>query len=138
MRPKTFRPTEATAAIAIGVRRAPESRHDGAVVSEAAGNPNVTALVFIATPGRRMATSAPADIEYWEQQIRLRFQRYDVDFIGEIRHRKSPTSWVAPPLWSSPSTFPAIPHGSVIAIQESRSQARPRFDSHPTRAAGAS
>lgn len=50
---------------------------------------------------------------------------------------KSPTSWVAPPLWSSPSTFPAIPHGSAIAIQESRSQARPRFDSHPTRAAGA-
>jgi len=40
--------------------------------------------VFIATPGRRMANSAPADIEYWEQQIRPRFQRYDVDFIGEI------------------------------------------------------
>jgi hypothetical protein len=31
-----------------------------------------------------MANSAPADIEYWEQQIRPRFQRYDVDFIGEI------------------------------------------------------
>jgi hypothetical protein len=31
-----------------------------------------------------MATSASADIEYWEQQIRLRFQRYDADFIGDF------------------------------------------------------
>jgi glycosyltransferase involved in cell wall biosynthesis len=44
----------------------------------------------VGLPLRVAAKVDPADLDYWEQRIRPLFQRYDVDFIGEIGDTEKP------------------------------------------------
>jgi len=84
-----------------------------------------------------MANSAPADIEYWEQQIRPRFQRYDVDFIGEIGDTERSDFLGGAAALLFPIDFPGNPARFCNRDSRVSQPGTARFDSHPTRAAGA-